>query len=101
MPDRRFEPRHSAHEVVELRWESNGAAHECPGFLRDLSRSGARIESERSVPVRTTVRVTIRNQEIAARVRFCTRRPTGFMLGLELDSTSAELFATPRRKRLR
>jgi PilZ domain len=84
MRDRRFEPRHYAHDVVELRWEGSGAAHECPGFLRDLSRSGARVESERSIEVQTPVQIVIRNQKRTARVTFCIRTPTGFMVGLDL-----------------
>ena len=99
MHDRRFEPRHSAHEVVELRWEASGSTHECPGFLRNLSRSGARVESERPIGVHTPVQITVRNQKITAHVTFCTQTPTGFLVGVEMDSASRGLLMTPNRTR--
>jgi len=72
---------------------------ECPGFLRELSRSGARVESERPIGVQTPVQITVRNQKITAHVTFCTRTPAGFMLGLEVDSASQGLLMMPRGMR--
>lgn len=98
MRDRRFEPRHVTHQPVELRWtEANGASPVCAGVLRDLSRSGARIESERPLRLQTAVRITLRDREASAQVRSCTRTENGFMLGLELDADCQGLLTLPRR----
>ena len=98
MRDRRFEPRQAANESVEVRWtEATGADRLCSGVVRDLSRSGASIVLDHPIHVLTPVRVTIRNQELNARVRFCIRAQTGFVLGVELRPDSQGLLQTHRR----
>jgi hypothetical protein len=76
-------------EPVELRWsDSAGVARNCVGFMRELSRSGARIQSERAVQLQTSVRVFVGGSEHPARVRSCSRAERSFMIGLEFDVES-------------
>ena len=85
MRDRRFEPRQATDESVEVRWtEATGAERRGSGVVRDLSRSGASIVLDHPIHVLTPVRVTIRNQELNARVRSCIPAQTGYVLGVEL-----------------
>jgi hypothetical protein len=86
MRDRRDESRDPTREPVELRWsDAGGIERRCLGLLRELSRSGARIQSERAVQLQNTVRILVRGSEHLARVRSCVRAERSYMLGLEFD----------------
>src|SRR5579871_4474665 len=89
MRDRRDEPRSASSEPVELRWfDTAGNERSCRGLLREFSRSGARVQSERAVQLQTSVRVSVRDSEHLARVRSCVRAESSYMLGLEFDPKS-------------
>ncbi len=89
MRDRRDEPRNPSKEPVELRWsDTRGVERNCLGILRELSRSGARIQSERAVQLQCTVRIFVRGREHLARVRSCVRGERSYILGLEFDPES-------------
>jgi len=93
--ERRFEPRHSANEPVEISWlDQNGAVETARGLLRDLSRSGARIQVDRAIRVGTALQITVREYKLSARVLYCVRTPSDFLLGVELDPDSQGVVRT-------
>ena len=82
--DRRIGSRFPAHEEVEV------AVRETPseirtGTLRDLSRSGARIRLDHSIPVNAAIGVKIRDQQLKATVLSCKGLEGGYELGVEFD----------------
>jgi hypothetical protein len=86
MRDRRFEPRHETNEPVELFWsDSSGADQAGAANLRDLSRSGASVQSKHPIPVRIPLRISIRDQVLKAQVRSCVRTPSGYLVGVLFD----------------
>lgn len=97
MHDRRFEPRFQMDEPAELHWtDPNGASQQCTGFVRDYSRSGVCIETERAVRVETKVQLRIRDQQLSGSVKSCRRSAGGLILGLELDPGSEGALQAPQ-----
>lgn len=94
--DRRYEPRQTVYEPVEVGW-AEAAGQVFPGVVRDVSRSGARIELDRPIRLETLVQITLRDQTVTARVSSCARSRNGFLLGLELDAAGRGLLTRPRR----
>lgn len=86
--ERRFEPRHTANEPVEISWPENGSLQTGPALLRDLSRSGARLHVDHALRVGTPIGIRVREHQLSARVLYCVRSQTEFLLGVELDAES-------------
>jgi hypothetical protein len=87
--ERRFDYRAPRGEKVEFQW--NNAARETitmAGELVDLSQSGARLHSVRPVPVNTSIRFAVNNQERTGTVRYCLKRMRGYALGILFDSAN-------------
>jgi hypothetical protein len=78
--DRRFEPRHRVSESVQVSWPGGSVNAE----MRDFSRSGASVASDRPIPVETTAVLAVRGIEVKARVVSCVRKTGLYLLGLEL-----------------
>jgi len=86
MRDRRDESRTLTKERVELQWsDAADIERSCLGLLRELSRSGGCVQSERAVQLQTTVRILVRGGEHLARVRSYVRAERSYMLSLEFD----------------
>ncbi|HWZ30686.1 MAG TPA: PilZ domain-containing protein [Bryobacteraceae bacterium] len=86
MRDRRFEPRHPTYENIEIGWAGDaGVDQKCPGVLRDLSRSGARIQLDRPIRLQTPLRIGIRDMELRGRVASCVLVESTYMVGVEFD----------------
>jgi hypothetical protein len=86
MRDRRFELRHVTNQPVELRWTgADGSDQGCAGTMRDFSRSGARIELDRPVPVQTAVQVALGEQKLGTRIASCVRAKAAYLVGVEFD----------------
>lgn len=92
MRDRRFEPRYGTNEPVELSWSGDAVG----GVLRDFSRSGARIDVDRPIPVGTTAQMTIRGEQLRVEVRSCEQSPSGYTAGVEFEPDSQGKLKRPR-----
>jgi len=80
--DRRRETRYPANDpaVVEL---LHGDSGELPSTVRDVSRSGLRLELKTSIAKGTRVKVTLAHQfVIYGEVRYCRRAGTEFQAGI-------------------
>jgi len=86
------------HEPVEVSWrDGTGAEQTCTGFIKDYSRSGARIEIAQPLRVQTRLQVNVREQRLSASVKSCTRAPFGFTIGLEFAPDFEGILTVPRR----
>jgi hypothetical protein len=98
MGDRRFEQRFATFEPVEVRWTDARGDQAYPGYLRDYSRSGARIEMEQPIRLQTPVQVTIKDRQLSGSVKSCARNAFGFTLGLEFAADYEGVLTALRRK---
>ena len=83
---RRRHPRTPFHEIVRLSWEDS-AGHRCTarGKAIDRSNSGLMLETTEAIETRTFVQVQVERYGLVgmARVRHCTRKGLGYIVGLE------------------
>jgi PilZ domain. len=85
--DRRFNDRVDKNEKVELQWtDATAQTIRISGMLADLSPSGARLHLDRPVPLNTTLRLTLANQEKTGTVRFCTKRVRAYTVGVQFNT---------------
>ena len=88
MLDRRFELRMLCADVVELHWKVSGRNRSCNAGLEDISPSGACLQLEKPLPLRTTVRIRHSSGELTGVVKYCTLRDIGYYLGVEFEEGS-------------
>ena len=86
MNERRVTPRMPCAEPVQLQWSDEaGRARMAIADLTDISLTGASLQLERPIPLRTQLRFTFSGQELTGTVRHCVLRELGYAIGLEFD----------------
>jgi hypothetical protein len=96
MRDRRYDLRRKANESVEIHWpEPGGPEIAATGVLKDISRTGARIQMERPIRVQTAIRMAFRDLSLNARVTSCVRVQSTYLLGVEFDTEFQGLSKSP------
>jgi hypothetical protein len=84
MRDRRFDLRSAGPLEGVVHWRTDpGANTQASVFMDDLSISGARIHVNRPIPVRTRVDIVVRDKQLPATVRYCTRAKAEYVVGVE------------------
>jgi hypothetical protein len=87
--DRRDQTRRDVNVPVELRWhDAAGADQHCAGKMRDVSRSGAQFQMARPIPLGATVELAAGEHQLSARVRFCVRAGSAFLIGVQFQTES-------------
>ena len=84
--DRRFEVRKSISAKAAVEW--NGATLQTiriVAYVADLSPSGARLLLNRPVPVNTSIRLAVDDQQRSCKVRYCVKLIRGFAIGVSFD----------------
>jgi hypothetical protein len=85
--DRRLDARASMPGKAELQWsDTTQQTIRMVGDLADLSQSGARVHLNRPVPVNTSVRMAMVNQERNGKVRYCVKQIRGYAIGVQFNS---------------
>jgi hypothetical protein len=101
MLQRRGEERTFCKTWVEIHWKNQlGQTREAIANLEDISMSGACLQLERPIPLRTVLTFTYQNTELTGTVRHCVLREVGFVLGVQFDPGcrwSARNFKVPRQ----
>lgn len=88
--DRRYERRVPKHDWVDVRFrETDGAEAQLIARLRDLSKSGASLEVERPLRMATVIGFEHGGRGFKASVRYCTKTPSAFVIGVEFDDSLA------------
>ena len=89
MVDRRYEPRVLCADMVGLCWKDKGGrTKKSVANLEDISLSGACLQLDVPIPLKTPVRITHPKAELAGRVKYCVFREIGYFLGIEFDEDS-------------
>jgi hypothetical protein len=84
MLDRRIETRMLCADLVAIRWrDAGGRTHRAVANLEDISSSGACIQLEQPIPLKSRVKITYPKGELAGVVRYCVYREIGYFIGIE------------------
>jgi len=87
--ERRLHPRHLAKQDVLVYWQNkSGLPFEAPAVLIDVSAGGFAIELSERFPVGGAVTVRTSERSLQCTVRHVQQQPNGFLVGLEVLSTS-------------
>lgn len=89
MLDRRYEPRLLCADMVELCWKDKGGRNrKSVANLEDIALSGACLQLDVPIPLKTPVRISHAKGELAGKVKYCVFREIGYFLGIEFDEDS-------------
>jgi len=73
-------------DLVEVHWsDKSGRSRRAVGNLEDISASGACLQMENAIPLRSKVRVTHGNTFLEGEVRYCVYREIGYFIGIRFD----------------
>jgi len=73
--------------MVDVQWkDKTGRTRRAVANLEDISLSGACLQYEQPIPLKTPVRITYPKGELAGIVRYCVYREIGYFLGIEFDA---------------
>ncbi len=87
MDERRIEPRMLCADLVEIRWkDKNGKGQKAIANLEDISISGACLQLDLAVPLKTTIQIGYPKGTLHGHVKYCVYREIGYFLGVEFDS---------------
>ena len=91
MRDRRFDLRSAGPWNGVIHWRSDaGEDLQTAGLMEDLSFSGARIRVNRPIPVKAQLAIVVRDKQLPAKVRYCTRTKVEYIIGVEFQPASQE-----------
>lgn len=89
MLDRRYEPRLLCADMVELGWkDKTGRSKKSVANLEDISLTGACLQLDVPIPLKTPVRISHPKGELEGKVKYCVFRDIGYFLGIEFDEGS-------------
>lgn len=86
MPERRLESRLLCADIVEVQWKDrSGWKRESTALLEDISPSGACLQFEMPVPLKTILRIRCAKGRLQGHVRYCSYRDMSYWVGLEFN----------------
>src|SRR5579871_5653822 len=84
MVDRRVEPRMLCSDMVDVQWkDKTGRTRRSLANLEDISLSGACVQTDRPIPLQTSLSIRYPKGELLGIVRYCVYREIGYFLGIE------------------
>jgi len=84
MAERRVEPRLMCADLVEIFWkDKSGRSRKAMAILEDISLSGACLQLDGPLPLKSVVRISHPRSELHGTVRYCVYREIGYFLGIE------------------
>lgn len=90
MQDRRLQPRLLCADLVNLQWrEEDGRTRRAVANLEDISLSGACLQLDQAIPLRTVVRISHPKGYLIGQVKYCVYREIGYFLGVEFEPGSS------------
>lgn len=84
MQERRSEPRLLCADLVEVHWkDKSGRSRRAVANLEDISLSGACLQLENAIPLKSHVRITFPGGEFEGEIKYCVYREIGYFLGVK------------------
>ena len=89
MLDRRIEPRILCADMVDVQWkDKTGRTRRGVANLEDISLSGACLQFDQPIPLKTPLRISYPKGVLLGIVRYCVFREIGYFLGIEFQEGS-------------
>jgi hypothetical protein len=89
MAERRLERRLMCSDMVVVSWQDQaGRIRRAPGVLEDIAASGACVQLDLEIPLKTILKIRCSKGKLQGVVQYCVFRETGFFIGVELDHSS-------------
>ena len=86
MQNRRVETRMLCADLVDVRWkDKNGRIRRTVANLEDISLSGACVQVDSPIPLKTTLQISYPKGELQGCVCYCIYREIGYFLGIEFE----------------
>ena len=85
-PERRAETRLMCADLVQVHWtDKSGRTRRTVANLEDISHSGACLQLDTAIPLRSRVRLSHPSGELEGEVRYCVFQEIGYFLGIRFD----------------
>jgi hypothetical protein len=73
-------------DLVNLQWtENSGRIRRAVANLEDISLSGACLQLDQAIPLKTIVRISYPKGHLVGHVKYCVYREIGYFLGVEFE----------------
>ena len=73
-------------DLVDVEWrDKSGRLRRTVANLEDISLSGACLQLDVAIPLKTNLRISYPGGELCGRVRYCVYREIGYFLGVEFE----------------
>ncbi|HUQ90241.1 MAG TPA: PilZ domain-containing protein [Bryobacteraceae bacterium] len=90
MNDRRLQPRMLCADLINVQWvDDSGRTRRAVANLEDISLSGACLQLDQPVPLKTILRINYPKGQLLGLVRYCVYREIGYFLGIQFEDGSA------------
>jgi hypothetical protein len=74
-------------DLVDVQWkDQNGRTRRSVANLEDISLSGACIQLDKPISLKTAVKITYPKGELKGNVRYCVYREIGYFIGVEFEA---------------
>ena len=84
MAERRLETRLMCADLVGVRWkDKSGRSRRVTAILEDISLSGACLQFDSPVPLKSDLSISYPKGELQGVVRYCEFREIGYFVGIE------------------
>lgn len=84
MQERRNEARLLCADLVPVEWrDKNGRQRRATANLEDISNSGACLQLDYAIPVKTAIRISYSKGVLEGTIRYCVYREIGYYLGIQ------------------
>ena len=94
LPEKRTEPRSVFTSGLSLQVRASGQGFQ-PSQLRDMSKSGVRLETRNSIPPGTSLEFTFGMDRFVTEVRHCCPTSSGFIVGAEIRDIDSAARQSP------
>lgn len=86
MHDRRIQPRMLCADLVNIQWtDDSGRTRRAVANLEDISLSGACLQLDQPIPLKSMLRISYPKGQLLGKVRYCVYREIGYFIGLQFD----------------
>ncbi len=89
MHDRRIQSRMLCADLVNIQWkEPSGKVRCAVANLEDISLSGACLQLDQPIPLKTILRISYPKGQLVGFVRYCVYRDIGYFMGVQFQEGS-------------
>jgi len=73
-------------DLVNIQWtDDSGRTRRAVANLEDISLSGACLQLDQPIPLKSLLRISYPKGQLIGKVRYCVYREIGYFIGLQFD----------------